>query len=83
MESLKEFLLENNIEIDAILNLGDVANKGYSAGWYAGIRMLRELSLKFDCPLISTPGNHDYVLNAEGKFADTLFNKTKVRIFYK
>lgn len=77
MESLKDFLLENNIEIDAILNLGDVTNKGYSAGWYAGIRMLRELSLKFDCPLISTPGNHDYVLNAEGKFADTLFKGVK------
>lgn len=77
MESLKEFLLENNIEIDAILNLGDVTNKGYSAGWYAGIRMLRELSLKFGCPLISTPGNHDYVLNAEGKFSDVLLKGVK------
>lgn len=72
MESLKEYLLNSKTKIDAILNLGDVANKGYSAGWYSGIRMLRELSLIFNCPLISTPGNHDYVLNEDGRFSDVL-----------
>ena len=77
MESLKEFLEKSQLKIDAILNLGDVTNLGYPAGWYAGIRMLRELSLKLACPLISTPGNHDYTLNGEKKFEDTLLKGVK------
>lgn len=57
-EALKVFL--KNDKIDLILNIGDLTEKGYRAGWNLGIRMLRELSLIHRCKLISVPGNHDY-----------------------
>lgn len=77
MESLKDFLSRKKIKIDAIVNLGDVTNQGYAAGWFTGIKMLRELCLMQNCPLISTPGNHDYCLNAEDKFEDKLLKGIK------
>lgn len=77
MESLKDFLIKENMKIDAIINLGDVTDKGYAAGWFVGIKMLREISLMLDCPLLSTPGNHDYILNNEGIFDDKLLKGVK------
>lgn len=77
MESLKDFLSREEIKIDAIVNLGDVTNQGYAAGWFTGIKMLRELCLMLSCPLISTPGNHDYCLNDEDKFEDKLLKGVK------
>lgn len=77
MESLKDFLIKSGSNVDAIVNLGDVTNQGYAAGWYTGIKMLRELSLMLNCPLVSTPGNHDYCLNADDKFDDKLLKGVK------
>ena len=77
MESLKDFLIKSCSNVDAIVNLGDVTNQGYAAGWYTGIKMLRELSLMLNCPLVSTPGNHDYCLNADDKFDDKLLKGVK------
>lgn len=77
MESLKDFLITANTKIDAIINLGDVTDKGYAAGWFTGIKMLREISLILKCPLLSTPGNHDYMLNDEEKFDDRLLKGVK------
>lgn len=77
MESLKDFMIKANTKVDAIVNLGDVTDRGYAAGWFAGIKMLREISLMLDCPLLSTPGNHDYCLNKEEKFEDKLLKGVK------
>ena len=65
-EALKVFIKENNISFDAVINLGDVCNKGFVPGWIMGNKMLRELSFICNCPLLSTPGNHDYCF----EFAD-------------
>ena len=59
-EALKVFIEENDLSFDAVINLGDVSNKGFIPGWIMGNKMLRELSSICDCPLLSTPGNHDY-----------------------
>lgn len=59
-EALKAFIEENKYSFDAVINLGDVSNKGYVPGWIMGNKMLRELSSICKCPLLSTPGNHDY-----------------------
>lgn len=59
-EALKVFIEEKDLSFDAVINLGDVSNKGFIPGWIMGNKMLRELSSICDCPLLSTPGNHDY-----------------------
>ena len=59
-EALKVFIKEKDLSFDAVINLGDVSNKGFIPGWIMGNKMLRELSSICDCPLLSTPGNHDY-----------------------
>lgn len=59
-EALKVFIGDKGLKFDAVINLGDVSNKGFIPGWILGNKMLRELATMCKCPLISTPGNHDY-----------------------
>lgn len=59
-ESLKEFIGKRNMSFDGIINLGDLTNKGLVSGFMTGMRMMRELSLMMNCPLLCIPGNHDY-----------------------
>lgn len=73
-EALKVFL--KNYKIDLILNVGDLTEKGYRAGWNLGIRMLRELSLIHRCKLISVPGNHDYCFEEGVANPDLLLKNT-------
>lgn len=72
MESLKIFIQEAGIKFDGILNLGDVSNRGSISGWNMGIRMLRELALVSKCPLLSTPGNHDFCFDFKPSALDLL-----------
>lgn len=62
-ESLKDFYKDEKIHFDGIINLGDLANRGLISGHNLGMKMLRDLSLRYQCPLINTPGNHDYCYN--------------------
>lgn len=59
-ESLKAFIEDKKMSFDCIFNLGDLANRGLVAGLNMGMKMLRELSMRYNCPLVNTPGNHDY-----------------------
>lgn len=59
-ESLKEFIANKEMSFDGIINLGDLTNRGLIAGFNLGVRMMRELSLIYKCPLVYTPGNHDF-----------------------
>lgn len=78
LNSLKHSLKEHDQAVDLLLNLGDVANKGYVAGWNTGIRLLRELANSQNCPMISTPGNHDYCFGFDEGAVDLL----KRTLFY-
>lgn len=64
-ESLRTYINKNHLNFDVVVNLGDVANKGYLPGWNMGMRLLKTLSKELGCPLISTPGNHDFCLDDE------------------
>lgn len=74
-ESLRLFINSSKLSIDAIVNLGDVTNMGYLPGWNMGMRLLKSLSIELDCPLISTPGNHDFCLDDE-EGADKMQRRT-------
>lgn len=65
-EALKEYIKSNALSFNAVINLGDVSNKGFIPGWILGNKMLRELASLSQCPLLSTPGNHDYCFGFEG-----------------
>lgn len=64
-ESLKIFIKQKKLQFNGILNLGDITNKGFISGFNVGIKMMRELGLICQCPVIFTPGNHDYCYEFE------------------
>lgn len=70
--ALKKFILDRGLSFDLLVNLGDVTNRGYIPGWNMGMRMLSSLAKDVDCPLLSTPGNHDYCFDFEGGALDLL-----------
>lgn len=74
IESLKDFIRNRALLFNAVINLGDVSNKGYVPGWILGCKMLRELSTLCNCPLIHTPGNHDYCFSYKGGPQTLLLN---------
>lgn len=64
VESLKRLINDSDLQIDYLLNLGDVTDKAYVDGWITGIRLLREI--KNECnisTLLHVLGNHDLTLD--------------------
>lgn len=70
--ALSQFIAERKLSFDLMVNLGDITNKGYVPGWNMGIRMLSSLANNIGCPLLSTPGNHDYCFDFDGGAVDLL-----------
>ncbi len=60
IESLKKIIIQENKNVNYLLVLGDVADRGNIEGFILGVKLIKELNMQLNADkLIFTVGNHD------------------------